>query len=154
MRLIRVAKFLRLFTIVGDQLEYAFGNMAIVYNRMFTMALLLLLLSHFGACFWWIVSVTEGCGTSEYVANCDIVINTTVGAKYAIALYWSLSSLSGFQDLIFPTTDLQLWCSFFMVIFGIVVTAVILGGAVDLIRYEDDSSRPLFALKLGSLCWP
>ena len=82
------------------------------------------------------------------------VINTTVGAKYAIALYWSLSSLSGFQDLIFPTTDLQLWCSFFMVIFGIVVTAVILGGAVDLIRYEDDSSRALFALKIGSLCSP
>jgi hypothetical protein len=38
-------------------------------------------------------------------------------------------------------SELQLFCSFFMVIFGIVVTAVILGGAVDLISELGEHTR-------------
>lgn len=94
-----------------------FNFMLVIFYRMFTVMIILLLTTHVAACFWLFVNKAE----SEQFNYFHLYENKyhNLSDQYILALEWAVSTMTGtcFGD-VFPTTDIEIFATVIIMVIG------------------------------------
>ena len=104
LRLVRLIKVYRLFKIKTD-VESMSSFPALLRASLLVHSMLLLI--HWNACFYYMISQSEGFGTNEWVYPSVTGSFMSLSRKYARSFYWSTLTLTAIGDLPAPETKIE-----------------------------------------------
>ena len=134
-KLLRLIRLLRLVRISRVVRKWRFRlNINSAYIRLAKLFVVMLVLAHLSACFWFYVATTQGESTRTWVDEAGLRFAST-GAQYVGSLYWSLTLISGigFGDIIPVTTDERIYVIFAMCI-GVTAFSYSIGAMSQLVH--------------------
>eukprot|EP00762_Andalucia_godoyi_P006368 ANDGO_05937.mRNA.1 Cyclic nucleotide-gated cation channel subunit A len=148
--LTRINKLIRMFRLsyYSELLEkHSRLNPSVVRILKFTMVVLLV--SHYVACGWFLVIYIEGSAVSQQWTSDPGFLQKPVYYQYLVSFYWSLVTMTGYGGPL-PITDLETTYTLFVVIIGVAVYVTIIGTVGSLVT-NLDSSASAFRQKMDTI---
>lgn len=150
-RAVRLLRLLRMQEVLANLTERLQSDVIEIVMQIVKLVILLVMLCHFMACFWWAVG-TNGDGTSWVKAGA--FDDLSADASYLVCLLWAMSLFSGGCNNIYPETSTERMygvaaclCSF---VFLLVMLGTLTSGLTQRHIIDGSGQRQMAALKTYS----
>lgn len=147
-RAVRLLRLLRMQEVLANLTERLQSDVVEIFAQIIKMIVVLVMLCHFIACFWWAVG-TNGTGTTWVKAGS--YEDLSVDASYLVCLLWAISLFSGGNSNIYPETSAERMygvaagvCSFVCVL---VMLGTLTSGLTQRHIIDGSGQRQMAALK-------
>lgn len=147
-RAVRLLRLLPMQEVLANLTERLQSDVIEIVMQIVKMVILLVMLCHFMACFWWAVG-TNGDGTSWVKAGA--FDDLSADASYLVCLLWAMSLFSGGCNNIYPETSTERMygvaaclCSF---VFLLVMLGTLTSGLTQRHIIDGSGQRQMAALK-------
>eukprot|EP00435_Cladocopium_sp_Y103_P041811 s2450_g11.t1 len=147
-RAVRLLRLLRMQEVLANLTERLQSDVIEIVMQIVKLVILLVMLCHFMACFWWAIG-TNGGGTSWVKAGA--FDDLSVDESYLVCLLWAMSLFSGGCNNIYPETSTERMygvaaclCSF---VFLLVMLGTLTSGLTQRHIIDGSGQRQMAALK-------
>lgn len=138
--LLRLLKIMRLYQIISRLLE--FSSIHPGFIRIIKCFIILIILCHNFACFYWYISLLEGFTTNDWVPPLEITSSMTIH-QYWYSLFFAITVTMGVGMNISPISLVEIIYSFFSIIIGMFMYGLLLGSATSALMSLDEEDAEL-----------
>lgn len=131
---------MRLYKIISRLLEFSTIHPGFV--RIIKCFIILIILCHNIACFYWYISTLQGFSTDEWVPPQTMLLAPAIH-QYCFSLFFALTVTVGVGISITPLTLTEIIYSFFSIITGMFMYGLLLGSATSALMSLDEEDADL-----------
>ncbi len=139
--LLRLFKIVRLYKILNRILE--FSSIHPGFIRIIKCFIILIILCHNFACFYWYISVLEGFNGADSWVPPPEISQASPFHQYAYSLFFAITVTIGVGINISPITLPEIIYSFFSIIIGVFMYGLLLGSATSALMGLDEEDADI-----------
>ena len=106
-------------------------------GRLSSLAFMVILITHWIACCYWIIGRVQGFGTTPFVPSRSMIEENDGLSQYLHSFYVALTLASGIGEAKFPVTNLEIAFALVVSLVGITIYATIIGNVGSLLSQKD-----------------